>query len=136
MDYGYYDPVRAFSTALMLKDWTDEQKEQDIVKKYKSTPGEIYSKLSNADWMIYSAIELAKLIHKSAHSMINIRVRLRYGIKEELLDLVRLEQIGRVRARLLFMNGIRKVSDIRENRGRVEALLGKEVSKKVFDQLS
>ncbi|MCW6159540.1 MAG: DEAD/DEAH box helicase [Candidatus Micrarchaeales archaeon] len=136
MDYGYYDPVRAFSTAMMLKDWTDEQREQDIVKKYKSTPGEIYSKLSNADWMIYSAIELAKLVHKSAHGMINMRVRLRYGIKEELLDLVRLEQIGRVRARLLFMNGIKTVSDIRSNHAVVERALGKEVAKKVLDQLA
>ncbi len=136
MDYGYYDPVRAFSTAMMLKDWTDEQKEQDIVKKYRSTPGEIYSKLSNADWMIYSAIELAKLTHRGAHDMINMRVRLRYGIKEELLDLVRLEQIGRVRARLLFMNGIKTINEIRNNRITVERLLGKEVSKKVFDQLN
>ena len=136
MDYGYYDPVRAFSTAMMLKDWTEEQKEQDIVKKYRSTPGEIYSKLSNADWMIYSAIELAKLTHRRAHEMINMRVRMRYGIKEELLDLVRLEQIGRVRARTLFMNGIRTVSEIRKNQQAVERLLGKEVAKKVFDQVA
>ena len=34
MDYGYYDPVRAFSTALMLKDWMDEVKGVELVKKY------------------------------------------------------------------------------------------------------
>ena len=38
MSNEYY-PVKAFSTALMLKDWIDEQKEPDIVKKYASTPG-------------------------------------------------------------------------------------------------
>ncbi len=136
MDYGYYDPVRAFSTALMLNDWIEEQKEQDIVKKYKTTPGELFSKLSNADWMIYSATELAKLVHRPLHDLIDLRVRLRYGIKEELLDLVRLEQIGRVRARILYLAGIKTVADIRKNRERVSALLGKEVGAKVLSQIS
>jgi helicase len=135
MDYGYYDPVRAFSTALMLNDWMDENKEQDIVKKYRATPGEIYSKLSNADWMIYSAIELAKLSKKSVHDLINIRVRLRYGIKEELLDLVRLEQVGRVRARTMYINGIRTVADMRNNKDAVIRLFGKEIAGKILSQL-
>ena len=56
--------------------------------------------------------------------LIQARVRLRYGIKEELLDLVRLEQIGRVRARQLFSNGIEKVSDIPKHRERVKEILG------------
>ncbi len=132
--YGYYDPARAFSTALMLNDWIDEKREQDIVKKYHTTPGEIFSKLSNADWMIYSAIELAKLTRKPMHDMINVRVRIRYGIREELLDLVRLEQIGRVRARTLYVNGIRTVAELRDSRPAAERLLGKEVAKRVFDQ--
>ncbi len=135
MDYGYYDPVRGFSTALLLNDWMEEQKEQDIVKKYRSTPGELYSKLSNADWMIYSAIELAKITHKTQHDLINIRIRLRYGIKEELLDLVRLEQVGRVRARTMFVNGIRTVSDIRNNKEAVTRLFGKEIAAKILAQL-
>ena len=63
-----------------------------------------------------------------------MRVRLRYGIKDELLDLVRLQQIGRVRARALYNNGIRSVAELRENRRRVEAIIGKEVAEKVFEQ--
>ncbi|MFI5412683.1 MAG: hypothetical protein ACHQX1_02225, partial [Candidatus Micrarchaeales archaeon] len=136
MDYGYYDPVRAFSTALMLNDWIDEIKEQDLVKKYKTTPGEVFSKLSNADWMIYSAIELAKISKKPLHNLIEIRVRMRYGIKEELLDLVRLEQVGRVRARILYMNGIKTVQDIRNNKETVVKLFGKDISNKILSQLN
>ncbi len=135
MDYGYYDPVRAFSTALMLKDWMEETKEQDIVKKYKSTPGELFAKLSNADWMIYSATELAKIIHRPLHDLIDIRVRLRYGIKEELLDLVRLEQVGRVRARTMYVNGIRTVQDVRNNKDVVVRLFGKEIANKILSQV-
>jgi helicase len=135
LDYGVYDPVRAMATALMLRDWVEEKREQEIIKGYHTTPGEIFTKLNNADWMIYSAIELAKLLHKSVRGMVDMRVRLRYGIKEELLDLVRLEQIGRVRARMLFMNGIRTVPDIKKNPALVEKLLGKEIAKRVMDQI-
>ncbi len=135
MDYGSYDPVAAFSTALMLNDWMEELDENTLVKKFGTTPGALFAKLMNADWLIYSAVELAKASRKSAHSLIDARVRLRYGIKEELLDLVRLEQIGRARARRLFNNGIRRVTDIRDNREKVMMLLGPELAQKVFSQL-
>ena len=136
MDYGYYDPVKAFSTALMLKDWIDEVKEPDLVKKYSTTPGGLYSKMMNADWLVYSATELAHIMKVPARKLVETRVRMRYGIKEELLDLVRLEQIGRVRARTLFTNGIKTVQDIRDNKDRVTKLLGKDIAARVFEQLN
>ena len=133
--YEYYDPVRAFSTALMLRDWMNEQREFELVKRYGSTPGVIYAKLQNADWLIYAAAELARITKMPRQDLIQARVRLRYGIKEELLDLVRLEQIGRVRARQLFSNGIEKVSDIPKHRERVKEILGPEIADKVFKQI-
>ncbi|MDE1865397.1 MAG: DEAD/DEAH box helicase [Candidatus Micrarchaeota archaeon] len=135
MNYADYDPVKVFSTAMMLEDWTNELREPEIVKKYSSTPGALYTKLTNADWIIYSASELAGIIGIPKANIIKARVRLRYGIKEELLDLVRLEQVGRARARLLFINGIKRASEITKNKERVIQLLGKEVAQKVFNQL-
>ncbi len=135
IDYGNYAPEGAFSTAMMLNDWMEEMKEPDIVRKYSSTPGALYTKISNADWLIYSAIELAKIVKVSTRKIVETRVRLRYGIKEELLDLVRLQQIGRVRARMLYSNGIRDIESIRQNRTKVASILGKEISEKVFSQL-
>lgn len=130
-----YYPVRAFSTALMLNDWMNEKKEPEIVSKYSSTPGALYAKLTNADWLIYASAEIARILKKSQHKLIETRVRLRYGIKDELLDLVRLEQIGRIRARTLYINGIQKVSDILKNREKVNALLGNEIAERIFKQL-
>ena len=134
-DFGYYDPVAPFATAMMLNEWIDEKREDELMRKYRITPGHIYTKLASADWMLYSAIELAHLIKKSPKDIIDLRVRVHYGIKEELLDLVRLEQIGRVRARRLYMNGIRRVSQIAENREKVVSLLGSEIAQKVFKQI-
>ncbi len=133
--YEYYDPVRAFSTALMLRDWMDEVKEFELARKYGSTPGAVYTKLTNADWLVYAASELARITRMPRQDLIQTRVRLRYGIKEELLDLVRLEQIGRVRARQLFSNGIEKVSDIQRNREKVVEILGEEIAERVFKQI-
>ncbi len=41
-----------------------------------------------------------------------LRTRIDYGIKAELIDLVRIKGIGRVRARVLFKNGIRSIEDL------------------------
>ncbi len=135
MSYGYYNPIEPFTTALMLRDWIGETEEEGIIKKYKITPGALYSKLSNADWVIYAAVEVAKIIHENVRQLVDVRVRLRYGIRAELVDLVRLEQIGRVRARKLYANGIKTVADIRSNREKVSVILGKDIAAKVFSQL-
>lgn len=134
-DYGLYEPDKAFSTALMFHDWIDEVKEGELQKKYSVPPGVVYTKITNADWLMYSAIEIAKVLHIPTRDMLNVSVRLKYGIKEELLDLVRLEQIGRVRARILFNNDIKTVADIRKNMDKTEKLLGTEIAKVVFRQL-
>jgi helicase len=129
------DPVRAFSTALMLNDWIEEKREPEIMKKYGTTPGALFNKLSNAYWLIYSAIELARMQKARAHDLVELNVRLRYGIKAELLDLVRLEQVGRVRARMLYNNGIRSVEEARAHKDRLSTILGKEVGERIAKQL-
>ncbi len=141
MAYSYeslgieYEPEKAFATALMLKDWINEVREDELSEKHRITPGELYAKLTNAEWIAYSSIELAKLLHVSQRDLVDLFVRLKYGIREELLDLVRLEGIGRVRARLLYSNGIKTVNDIRSNREKTALLLGREIAEKVFSQL-
>ena len=63
--FSYYDPVKPLSTALMLRDWIGEISERDVVKKYSTTPGALFSKMTNADWLLYASEELAKLMHIS-----------------------------------------------------------------------
>ncbi|MGC8662776.1 MAG: DEAD/DEAH box helicase [Candidatus Micrarchaeia archaeon] len=134
---GFYDPLKAMSTACMLNDWANEKSEQEIVEKYSTTPGVLRTKLVNADWLIYAASELAKIMHIHNMDLIELRLRLKYGIKEELLDLVRLEQVGRVRARLMYNNGIKSISDLKKENAKktVEKLLGKEITEKIFSQI-
>jgi helicase len=130
--------LRQFSTALMLRDWMNEAGEQKLLIDYGETPGSLYAKLSNADWLLYSAGELAKLAKVRVEGMFEARVRVKYGIRKELLDLVRLEQVGRVRARVLFNNGIKHVSDLRKEgaRAAVERLFGKEIGAVIMSQVA
>ncbi|MGC8675933.1 MAG: DEAD/DEAH box helicase [Candidatus Micrarchaeia archaeon] len=134
----FYDPVKPMSTALMLGDWANEVPERDIIAKYGSTPGALFTKITNADWLLYSGIELAKLMGLSVAKLHETRVRVKYGVRSELLDLIRLEQVGRVRARLMYNNGIRRVADLRieENKEKVTKLFGKELAKKILEQVN
>ncbi len=136
-DFLFYDPVRPFSTALMLDDWAAEKSERDIIKDYKTTPGALYTKIANADWMLYSAMELAKLMRGSSAKLLEMRMRVKYGVRKELMDLIRLEQVGRVRARLMYSAGIHKASDIRkaESQDAIRRMFGKEIAAKIISQV-
>jgi len=53
--------------------------------------------------MLYAAAELCRLLKTQKLEELNsLRLRVKYGIKAELVDLVRLRGIGRVRARMLY----------------------------------
>ncbi len=67
-----------------------------------------------------------------------LRFRVSKGVKEELLSLVKLEGIGRVRARLLFNAGYHSIADLR--RVPVSKLLemptiGHTLAKKIKEQV-
>lgn len=131
------DPEKVLSTSMMLKDWISEKSEKDIAIKYRTTPGAIFSKITNADWLLYSTMELARMLKLRTSKMLEVRVRVKYGINGELLDLVRLEQVGRVRARILYTNGFKKVADLRKDgtEEKVSSLLGPELAKKIMAQV-
>lgn len=137
-EFIIYDPVKPFSTALMLNDWIGEKGEKDIIKAYKTTPGALFVKVTNADWLLYASMEIAKLMRLSSTRLLETRIRVKYGIKKELLDLVQLEQVGRVRARLMYDNGIRTVHDLRkkESEAMLIKLFGKDIAAKILSQVS
>ncbi|BCS90959.1 MAG: ATP-dependent DNA helicase Hel308 [Candidatus Micrarchaeota archaeon] len=130
------DEVDILINAFMLYDWINEIPERDISDRYDIAPGVLYNKIKNLEWISYSAIEIAKIINRYNAAMRYLDMRISEGVKEELLDLVRLKGIGRIRARLLYDNGIRNVKDILEHRESVEKLLGKEIAKKIIDSIN
>src|SRR5574342_250484 len=135
----YEDWLHSIKTALMLEDWIDEKDEEWIMEHYDSRPGETRAKIDNADWLLYGCNELARLMQyqKLLSEITKVRLRLKYGVKEELLPLIRLEGIGRVRARKLHRAGIKDLGDIRKaSIEKLSEILGAAVAKSIKAQVS
>lgn len=115
-DLDYEDFLKTVKTALMFEGWIDESTEDQILEKFRVAPGELRSRLQIADWLAYSLQELALLLgYKGILKGIRkIRVRLAYGVREELIPLVRLRDIGRIRARRLYSAGLTSIQKLRE----------------------
>jgi len=135
-DVEYEMFLEVMKTAMMLNAWIDESDEQEIVDRFNTAPGGIRSKVSNADWLLYASKELARMEDLGADDIEKLRVRLKHGIREELLSLVQYDQIGRVRARKLYDYGIRDADDIRETEfEKLKKLIGKKTGKKLKKQV-
>lgn len=136
-DYEYSEFINAFKTALMFQDWTNECDEEFLLEKYNVRPGELRVKLNNADWLLYSSVELARILKLKLASDVNkLRTRVKYGVKPELLTLLRLKNIGRARARKLFSNNIKDMGDIKKaSVQKLTSILGTKLAVDVKSQV-
>jgi len=109
------DDLAAWKTAFTLLDWVNEVSENDILKKWGVEPGDLYVLRSNGEWLSYSASELARVLGKREiyRRYRELSIRIRYGVKPELLPLVELPGVGRRKARILYANGYRSIRDLK-----------------------
>ena len=115
-DLEFDEFMKSVKTAMMFEGWIEELTEDQILSQFKVTPGELYTRLRNADWLLYASQELSLLLgfKKLLKDLRKLRVRVKYGVKEELIPLVRLERVGRVRARKLYNSGLKRILDLRK----------------------
>jgi helicase len=115
-DEGEYDFfLSEMKTACALEDWIEEREEDEILQRFNMGPGDLRNKVETADWLLYSMRELANIFNKDAYpDLTELITRMKYGVKKELLDLVRLKGVGRARARVLFAAGHRDLDSLRE----------------------
>jgi helicase len=113
---GYDEFLSTIKTSMFFEEWIDEKNEEYLLEKYGIRPGEIHAKLNNADWLIYSAYELTKLMRFQTvlKQLAKLRFRVKNGVKEELLPLLQLKGIGRVRARKMFDNRLKTLADVKK----------------------
>ena len=114
-DDEYEGFLSSVKTAAFFNDWIDEHAEDFLLEKYNVRPGEIKAKLDSADWLIYSIAELTKILQmkEQLKEILKLRLRMKYGAKEELLPLLQLKNVGRVRARRLVNGRIRTLADVK-----------------------
>ncbi|MBN2454657.1 hypothetical protein JXB11_03870 [Candidatus Woesearchaeota archaeon] len=111
----YESFMNSVKTAMFFEEWISEMDEEYLLEKYSIRPGEIRAKLLNADWLLYAASELSRLLEfrQMVGEITKLRLRVKAGAKEELLPLLRFRNIGRVRARRLFNNRVRDIGDVK-----------------------
>ncbi|MFH1100728.1 MAG: DEAD/DEAH box helicase [Methanobacteriota archaeon] len=131
--------LSALKTACLLEDWINEISEDGLVAKYDIGPGDIHTMADKAEWLLHAAREFARLYHFSSVSDLgDLLLRIRYGCKKELLNLVQLRGIGRVRARALYREGFTSISKLREAPiDRIAAIktIGKTIATNIKNQL-
>ncbi len=136
-DYDYDNFLNSVKTAKVFEEWTNETDEETLFAKYSVRPGELKAKLNYADWLFYCLEELSKILSlkKVLKESTRLRMRLEYGVKEELLALLAVKHIGRIRARTLYNNGIKTLNDLKKTDiAKLERLIGKQTALKVKNQ--
>ena len=136
-DLSEYDCTRSFWA---LCEWIEETSEKILSDKMGVEPGDMHRMVEMTDWLAYSLYEVAKILRREdiLPELYNLRTRIRYGVREELLPLVALEGIGRVRARSLYAAGITdvgKISRVPQNKLANIPKIGAAVAEKLKDQL-
>jgi len=113
--YPIEDLLSELKTALCITEWIEEKTEDEICSRYGIGPGDLHTIVELCDWLLYSAGEIARIFQLKTllKPLSLLRMRVSYGVKEELLELVTLKGIGRVRARSLFNSGIKGRDDIK-----------------------
>lgn len=137
---AYEEFLAELKCASVLLDWIDEATEERILEAHRVEPGDLLRLLETADWLLYSSHELARLFgHKDLLKPLSIlRTRVQSGVKTELVPLVALEGVGRVRARMLYNSGMKTIESLK--RTSVTdlmkiPLIGPAVAKKIKEQV-
>jgi helicase len=108
------DWLSALKTAKLLEDWASETDEDRITDRYGVGPGDIRGKVDTAEWLLGAAESLAaELDLGDVTAVREAKKRVQYGVREELIGLAGVRNVGRKRARRLYEAGIETRSELR-----------------------
>ncbi len=114
-DVAFEDWLAALKTAKLLEDWAGELDEDRICERYGVGPGDIRGKVDTAEWLLGATEQLAGELDLGISVAVRkAKKRVQYGVREELLDLAGVREVGRKRARRLYDAGIESRADLRE----------------------
>lgn len=99
---------------LAIHTWINEASEVSLSDQLGIESGDMHRMTETAIWLIHAFYELAKLERQDSimDELGALQSRIVYGIKEELVDLVKVRGIGRIRARILYKNGVRSLEEL------------------------
>lgn len=100
--------------ALALKLWINEVSEETVSNVYGIAPGDMLVLKENAEWVSSSMAEILLVLGNRSYALMFMELaeRIKHGVRPELLQLCSVEDVGRVRARILYNYGFRTVEDL------------------------
>ena len=137
---AYEELLGEVKTAMVLKGWIEEMSEDQTIERFRVQPGDLYRTIQNAKWLLHATHELARLFGNKQVRPQTLRLmeRIEKGVKKELLPIVKLEGVGRVRGRILYNAGYKTIEDIKHApiKDLVSLpLIGPRLAKKIKEQV-
>lgn len=153
LDQGYIPPPHkedlledewliAYRYAKILKAWIDEESEDAIVERLGIMPGDLRVVVETATWISYALSTISSVVPRTKHHskmLEKLSMRIENGVREELIPLIKIRGIGRVRARILYNHGIRSLDDLRKtDPKRLLSLrgFGETIVRQIYEQLN
>jgi helicase len=137
---AYEEFLGEIKTAMVLYSWIDEISEEKLLEQFNVQPGDLYRIIENAKWLLHATHELASLLGNREILPLAFELveRVSKGIRKELLPIVKLEGVGRVRGRIIYNAGFKTVDDIKH--ASLEdltnlPLVGPRLAKKIKEQV-
>ena len=126
--------------ALVLESWINEVSEDNMIERFSVEPGDLFRLTETVKWLLYASHELCRLFgHKDLLAKTSaLRRRVESGAKAELLPLIRLKGIGRIRGRALFNAGFKTIKGLKHasiSQLTDIPLIGPQVAKKIKEQV-
>ena len=112
---AYEEFLGEVKTAMVLKSWIEEMSEDETIERFRVQPGDLYRTIHNAKWLIHATHELALLFgdKQMLQQTLKLIERIEKGVKKELLPIIKLEGVGRVRGRILYNAGYKTIKKIK-----------------------
>ena len=139
-DFDYEVLLGELKCALVLEAWINEMSEGKILEHFNVQPGDLHRLVGTAKWLIYTMYELSQLFHYNRYipKILELHKRIQPGVTNELLPLIGLRGIGRVRGRMLFNAGYKTLSDLKRapiNDLLIVPSIGSRVAKMIKEQV-
>jgi helicase len=143
-----------FKSLLILYKWIDAMSYQKMSELIDAEPGDIFYIKENAKDLLYTFSEIIKYIRDYANekeqkkdvseyqALIDesdlLKLQIIHGVPEKYCELVKIKNIGRVRAQILYKNGYRNRLDLKKAKIEKLAVLdqvGMKIAKSIKSQV-
>jgi len=129
--------LREVKTTSLLMDWISEMAEEQISGRYHVGPGDVRRVAGTAEWLMHSVARLSQQLDLGAtYNASLLEKRIHYGAGPDLMALLDLKGVGRVRARKLHEAGYTSLEKIQKaDQSSLSEVIGPKTAEKLMAQL-